>query len=134
MSPRLLVVSAAALADGEGRVLVQRRPQGSDFPRLWEFPGGKIEPGESPEIALVRELREELGLDVDPACLEPSCFASEPLDARHLLLLIFVCRQWRGVPRPLQASELRWVPPAELVALDMPPADRPLIGLLRALL
>lgn len=130
----MLIVSAAALVDADGRVLVQRRPDGSDFPGFWEFPGGKIEPGESPEIALVRELREELGIDVSPACLAPACFASEPLGERHLLLLVFICREWRGVPQPLQASALKWLRPPELFTLDMPPADRPLIGLLDALL
>lgn len=130
----LLIVSAAALVDVDGRVLVQRRPDGSDLAGLWEFPGGKIEPSESPQAALVRELREELGIDVDRACLAPACFASEPLGERHLLLLVFICREWHGMPQPLQASELKWFRPPELFALDMPPADRPLIGLLDALL
>lgn len=128
------VVVAAALVAPDGRVLVQRRPQGSDFAGLWEFPGGKIEPDETPEAALVRELYEELGIEVDPASLAPSCFASEPLGERHLLLLVFSCREWQGTPRPLQASELRWLRPYELHGLEMPPADRPLIGLLNALL
>lgn len=130
----LLIVSAAAIIDADGRLLVQRRPVGSDFPGLWEFPGGKIEPGESPEAALVRELREELGIDVDPERLAPACFASDRLRGRHLLLLVFVCRDWLGVPQPLQASELKWVRPVELLTLDMPPADRPLVALLEALL
>lgn len=134
MEAPLLIVSAAALVDGGGRILVQRRPDGSDFAGLWEFPGGKIEPGESPEIALVRELREELGIEVNPVRLTPACFASELLGNRQLLLLVFICHDWRGVPEPLQASELKWVRPAELAALDMPPADRPLIALLEALL
>lgn len=130
----LSVVVTAALVDHGGRVLVQRRPQDGDFAGLWEFPGGKAEVGESPEAALIRELSEELGIAVDPKCLAPACFASEPLDGRHLLLLIFVCRKWQGIPRPLQATELRWLRPHQLYTLDMPPADRPLIGLLDALL
>lgn len=130
----ILLVAAAALIDADGRVLVQRRPPGSPLAGLWEFPGGKIEPGETPEIALARELREELGINADPACLTPACFASAPLGERHLLLLVFICREWRGVVRPLHASELKWLRPVELRAIDMPGADRPLIGLLEALL
>ncbi|WBO21182.1 (deoxy)nucleoside triphosphate pyrophosphohydrolase [Sphingomonas abietis] len=128
----LLLVSAAALIDADGRVLVQQRSQGA-LAGLWEFPGGKIEPGETPAGALVRELHEELGIDVEAACLAPAAFASEPLGARHLLLLLHVCRKWQGIPQPLEASALRWVRPVELHALDMPAPDRPLIGLLEAL-
>lgn len=129
-----LTVVAAALVDGDGRVLVQRRPSGKPMAGLWEFPGGKVEAGETPEAALGRELAEELGIDVAPACLAPAAFASEPLDERHLLLLLFVCRRWRGQPRGADGVPLRWVRPVELHALEMPPADRPLIGLLEALL
>jgi len=130
----MLPVVAAALIDGDGRVLVQQRPAGKMMAGLWEFPGGKVEQGETPEAALVRELREELGIDVAAACLAPACFASEPLGERHLLLLLYVCRRWAGTPRPLAAAALRWIRPLELFTLAMPPADRPLIGLLAALL
>lgn len=128
----LLLVSAVALVDGDGRVLVQQRATGP-LAGLWEFPGGKIEAGETPAVALVRELREELGIDVETACLAPAAFASEPLGDRHLLLLLHVCRKWRGVPQPIEASALRWMRPVELHALAMPAPDRPLIGLLEAL-
>ena len=129
----LLIVAAAALVDRDGRVLVQQR-RGGVHAGLWEFPGGKLEPGETPAGALARELAEELGIDVDTACLAPAAFASEPLGGRQLLLLLHVCRKWKGMPRPLAAAALRWVRPIELHGLDMPPADRPLIGLLEALL
>ncbi|WP_200937981.1 (deoxy)nucleoside triphosphate pyrophosphohydrolase [Sphingopyxis sp. Root1497] len=125
---------AAALVDRDGRVLVQQRPEGTAMAGLWEFPGGKIEPGETPEAALIRELDEELGIVVDHACLAPACFASEPLGDRHLLLLVYALRKWQGVPVAQHATALRWVRPVELYGLDMPPADRPLIGLLDALL
>lgn len=128
-----LIVVAAALVDRDGRLLVQRRPEGLSMAGLWEFPGGKLEPGETPEQALIRELEEELAIDVDHACLAPACFASEPLGDRHLLLLLYVCRKWRGTPVAQHASALRWVRPVELHGLAMPPADKPLIGLLEAL-
>lgn len=129
-----LLVVAAALIDGDGRVLVQQRPAGKSMAGLWEFPGGKVDPGESPEAALIRELDEELGIATDQACLAPACFASEPLGERHLLLLLYVCRKWRGIVHAREASALQWLPPVALHGLAMPPADRPLIGLLEALL
>lgn len=129
-----LVVVAAALIDRDGRLLVQQRPEGLSMAGLWEFPGGKLEPGETPEQALIRELGEELAIDVDHACLAPACFASDMLGDRHLLLLLYVCRKWRGTPVAQHASALRWVRPVELHGLDMPPADKPLIGLLEALI
>lgn len=125
---------AAALVDGDGRVLVQQRPEGKPMAGLWEFPGGKIDAGETPEAALIRELAEELGIDVEAACLAPACFASEPLGERHLLLLLYVCRKWRGTPVAHHASALQWLRPAQLFGLAMPPADKPLLGLLDALL
>lgn len=128
-----LTVVAAALVDADGRILVQQRPDGGPMAGLWEFPGGKVEPGETPEAALIRELAEELGIDVEAACLAPACFASEPLGDRHLLLLLYVCRKWRGGPQARHATALQWLRPAQLYGLAMPPADRPLLGLLDAL-
>lgn len=128
-----LVVVAAALVDHDGRILIQQRPEGTAMAGLWEFPGGKLEPGETPERALIRELAEELAIDVDQACLAPACFASDRIGDRHLLLLLYVCRKWRGTPVAQHASALRWVRPVELHAVAMPPADKPLIGLLGAL-
>jgi 8-oxo-dGTP diphosphatase len=129
-----LIVVAAALVDGEGRVLLQQRAPGRLMAGLWEFPGGKMEAGETPEAALIRELQEELGIATDEACLAPACFASAPNEGAHMILLLYVCRKWRGQPRALDASALRWARPAQMFALDMPPADRPLIGLLDALI
>ncbi len=133
-SDHLLPVVAAALVDADGRVLLQQRPAGKSLAGLWEFPGGKLEPGETPEDALIRELEEELGIAVPHACLAPAAFASAPLGERHLLLLLYIARKWVGVPRALEATALKWVRPADMHALPMPPADRPLIGLLDALL
>jgi len=130
----LLPVVAAALVDLEGRVLLQQRPEGKSLAGLWEFPGGKIEPGETPEAALIRELEEELAIVVPHACLAPATFASAPLGDRHLLLLLYITRKWTGLPRALEATALRWVRPNEMHALPMPPADRPLIGLLDVLI
>jgi 8-oxo-dGTP diphosphatase len=132
-NPTLLVV-AAALVDPEGRVLLQQRSLGRDMAGLWEFPGGKIEDGEIPEEALIRELREELGIQADAASLAPAAFASAGLGTRHLILLLYICREWRGVPQPLDASDLKWVRPHQMSALPMPPADKPLISLLDALI
>ena len=132
--PFLMPVVAAALVDIDGRVLIQQRPEGKSLAGLWEFPGGKIEPDETPEDALIRELEEELGIVVPHACFAPAVFASAPLGDRHLVLLLYITRKWVGVPRALEATALRWVRPAEMHSLPMPPADRPLIGLLEALL
>lgn len=130
----ILTVVAAALVDGDGRVLVQQRPPGKPMAGLWEFPGGKLEPGELPEQALCRELEEELGIAVDAAALAPATFASETLGDRHLLLLLYTLRAWGGEPRARHATMLQWAHPPRLRDLAMPPADIPLIGMLEALL
>jgi len=130
----ILPVVAVALVDPDGRVLLAQRPEGKAHAGLWEFPGGKIDAGELPEAALIRELAEELAIDVNAACLAPATFASAAAGDRHLLLLLYVCRKWLGVPRAIEAAALRWVRPVEMYALPMPPADRSLIGLIEALL
>lgn len=132
-NPTLLVVAAALVAP-DGRILLQQRAPGRSMAGLWEFPGGKVEEGETPEAALVRELAEELGISVDPASLTPAAFASAPNGAAHMILLLYLCRVWRGEPRPLDASALQWARPSEMLALDMPPADRPLIPLLEGMI
>jgi 8-oxo-dGTP diphosphatase len=129
-----MTVVAAALVDGAGRVLLQQRPDGRSMAGLWEFPGGKVEESELPEEALVRELEEELGIVADPAALVPASFASAAVGERHMVLLLYVCRRWRGEPAPLHATALKWLRPAEMSADEMPPADRPLIAALEALL
>lgn len=132
--PNLLLVVAAAMIDAEGRVLVQRRPAGTPMAGLWEFPGGKVEAGEVPEAALTRELEEELGIAVNAADLIPCAFASESLGERHLLLLLYLVRTWRGEPEAKHAEALQWVRPSELRDLAMPPADIPLIAALEQLI
>ena len=124
----LLPVVAAALIDRDGRVLMQERPPGKALAGLWELPGGKVEPDESPEAALVRELDEELGLIVSPAALTPAGFASHPLGERHLLLLLFRCLVWHGEPHGRDGQTLRWCEAADLRALPMPAADRALLA------
>ena len=130
----MLTVVAAALVDPDGRVLVAERPAGKHLAGQWEFPGGKIDSGETPETALVRELAEELGIDTSVSCLAPAGFASHAYPDFHLVLLLFVCRKWSGTARGRDGQRLQWLRPNALFALDMPPADRPLLGLLAALL
>lgn len=132
--PFMMPVAAAALLDGHGRVLVQQRPPGKGHAGLWEFPGGKLEAGETPAVALARELGEELGIVVAPADCRPLAFASEPLGDRRLLLLLHVVRRWRGEPRALEAAAVAWADAAILATLAMPPADRPLVAALTPLL
>lgn len=129
--PTVLVV-AAALVDSAGRVLLARRPPGKAMAGLWEFPGGKVEPSESPEHALARELREELSIEINPADLEPIIFASHAYDAFHLLMPVFGCRSWSGALTPREGQEIAWSTAAQLTDYAMPPADVPLIPALRA--
>ena len=128
------MVTAAALIDGDGRVLLARRPSGKEMAGLWEFPGGKVDEGETPEAALARELKEELGIDVETSCLAPIAFSSLNSAGFHLLVLLYACRKWKGAARPLEAAALAWVRPTEFQGYEMPPADRPLAAQLRDLL
>ncbi len=129
-----MTVVAAALIDGERRILLQRRAAGKAMGGLWEFPGGKVEPGEHPEAALVRELREELGIETLAEDLVPACFATEAAGDRPMILLLYQCRRWSGVPEPLDASALKWLVPEAMDPAEMPPADRPLIAMLSAMI
>ena len=130
----LVLVAACALIDSDARVLIARRPAWKAMAGLWEFPGGKVESGERPEVALIRELREELGIAVNEACLAPFTFASHAYPEFHLLMPLYVCRKWEGQPWPHEHQELKWVHPRQLNDYAMPPADAPLIPLLRDLL
>ena len=127
----LLLVAACALVDADGRVLMCQRPQGKALAGLWEFPGGKLEPGETPEACLIRELREELGIEVASACLAPFVFASHGYEAFHLLMPLYLCRRWEGTPQALEHPQIRWIRPAKMDELPMPPADAPLVAYLR---
>ena len=129
-----MIVVAAALVGADRKVLLQQRAPGRSMAGLWEFPGGKVEPGEAPEAALARELHEELGIEVAERALIPACFASAPNAGAHMILLLYVCREWGGEPQPLDASGLKWLAPMEMDPAEMPPADQPLIALLDALL
>lgn len=131
---KILLVVACALVDSDGRVLIAQRPEGKSLAGLWEFPGGKMESGETPEETLVRELREELGIETKPACLAPLTFASHSYDGFHLLMPLYVCRRFEGIPQPLEAQALKWVKPNKLRDYPMPPADAPLIPFLIDLL
>ena len=131
---RLLLVAACALIDADGRVLLAQRPSGKSMAGLWEFPGGKVDPGESPEASLSRELNEELGIVVQESCLAPLSFASHRYADFHLLMPLYVCRRWEGIVRAREAQQLAWVRPGRLREYPMPPADAPLIAHLTALL
>jgi 8-oxo-dGTP diphosphatase len=128
---RILLVAACALIDPENRVLLARRPEGKPLAGLWEFPGGKVHPGETPEAALIRELKEELAIDVAESCLAPFAFASHGYEAFHLLMPLYLCRRWSGAVTPVEGQGLAWVRPQKLAAYPMPPADKPLVALLR---
>lgn len=127
---KLVLVAAAALLDRDGLVLIAQRPAGKPMAGLWEFPGGKLEPGESPETTLARELAEELAIVVGPADLRPLAFASHAYREFHLLMPLYLCRRWEGTPQPLEGQQVRWVDPAALREIAMPDADLPLIGAL----
>ena len=128
---KTVLVSAVALVDADGRVLIAQRPTGKAMAGLWEFPGGKIEPGETPEAALMRELKEELGIETWDSCLAPLTFASHSYDDFHLLMPLFICRKWQGIVAPKEGQKLKWVYAKELRDYPMPAADIPLIPILR---
>ena len=128
---KTVLVSAVALIDGDGRVLLAQRPEGKSMAGLWEFPGGKVEPGETPERALIRELQEELGIDTWASCLAPLTFASHSYGSFHLLMPLFACRKWQGIPSSREGQALAWVRPGKLRDYPMPEADIPLIPILR---
>ncbi len=128
---KTLLVSAVALIDRDGRILLAQRPEGKSMAGLWEFPGGKVEPGETPEAALVRELAEELGINTWSSCLAPLTFASHSYPDFHLIMPLFACRKWEGIVAPMEGQKLAWVRSADLMKYDMPPADKPLVAILR---
>ena len=128
---KIVLVSTVALIDPDGRVLLAQRPEGKSLAGLWEFPGGKVDPGETPEAALIRELREELGIETKASCLAPLTFASHSYDDFHLLMPLFACRRWEGIATGREGQTLAWVRPDKLRDYPMPPADIPLIPILR---
>jgi 8-oxo-dGTP diphosphatase len=128
---KTVLVSAVALMDADGRVLLGQRPEGKSMAGLWEFPGGKIEADELPVVALAREMREELGITICEPCSTPLTFVSHRYEDFHLLMLLYVCRKWEGIPTPLEGQNLTWKYPHEMAALPMPPADLPLVAALR---
>ena len=134
MPSRVVLVAACALIDPDGRILLAQRPPDKAMGGLWEFPGGKIEPGETPERSLIRELREELDIAVEEACLAPFTFASHSYPEFHLLMPLYLCRRWQGTPQPREHTALKWVRAKDMGTYPMPPADLPLIPMLRDLL
>lgn len=128
---KTVLVATVALIDADGRVLLAQRPEGKAMAGLWEFPGGKVEPGETPEAALIRELHEELGIDTWTSCLAPLAFASHGYDDFHLLMPVFACRRWNGIARPREGQKLAWVRASDLRNYPMPPADIPLIPMVQ---
>ena len=134
VAKKTVFVVAVALIDADGRVLIAQRPEGKSMAGLWEFPGGKVDPGETPEAALIRELQEELGIDTRESCLAPLTFASHAYEDFHLMMPLYACRTWQGDPTPREGQQLAWVRPVRLGDYPMPPADIPLIAMLRDLL
>ena len=126
-----VLVAAVIMVDIDGRILLAQRPDGKSMAGLWEFPGGKVEAGETPERALIREMREELNIDVTEACLAPFVFASHSYDDFHLLMPLFLCRRWDGILLPREGQKLKWVKIKDLLSYPMPPADEPLIAMIR---
>jgi 8-oxo-dGTP diphosphatase len=127
----IVLVVAVALIDVDGRVLIAQRPEGKKMAGLWEFPGGKVDPGEVPEVALIRELKEELGIDTKESCLAPFTFASHEYEDFHLLMPLYLCRRWCGTVVPQEGQAVKWVRPVRLGDFPMPPADKPLVAMLR---
>ncbi|MGR3656079.1 (deoxy)nucleoside triphosphate pyrophosphohydrolase [Paracoccus sp. (in: a-proteobacteria)] len=129
---KTVLVAAVALIDPDGRVLLAQRPEGKSMAGMWEFPGGKVEPGETPEAALIRELHEELGIETSNSCLAPLTFASHAYDGFHLLMPLYACRKWQGIARPQEGQRLAWARARDLRSYPMPPADIPLIPMLQS--
>lgn len=129
-APRLVLVAACALIDSDGRVLIAQRPEGKSMAGLWEFPGGKVEAGESPEATIIREMHEELSVTIEEPCLAPFTFASHRYDDFHLMMPLYLCRKWQGSVTPNEGQAIKWVAPRDLRKFDMPPADKPLVAML----